>query len=157
VTDTEQRPGAGTGDILELALPDDATAPGEARRSVRATLTRWRLPTLIDACVLASSELVTNAFLRGRPPIGLSLRRRADQVRLDVSDSDPHLDTAPAEDDVNDLAESGRCLDVVRAVADDVGAEGIPHDGKTLFASWQTPSQSPESAVAGHTSGKKQT
>jgi anti-sigma regulatory factor (Ser/Thr protein kinase) len=155
MSDVSARPGVGDGDTVEFALPDDATAPGEARRSVRATLRRWRLPTLIDACVLAASELVTNAFRHGRPPVGLSLRRRANDVRLDVSDSDPDLVTSKGKDDANDLAESGRGLDIVRAVADDVGSEGIPNDGKKVFASWQIRLQSPDSSAAGDTSEKK--
>ncbi len=32
--------------------------------------------------------------------------------------------------------ESGRGLDIVRAVADDVGSEHIPGDGKLVYASW---------------------
>lgn len=154
LTDAQDQPGELTGDTVELALPDDATAPGKARASVRGTLKRWRLPALIDACVLATSELVTNAFRHGRPPIRMSLRRRADAVRLDVSDSEPELVTHTGEDGRNGLAESGRGLDIVRAVADDVGSEGIPNDGKNVFASWQVRSQTPAPA-AGHTPSKK--
>jgi anti-sigma regulatory factor (Ser/Thr protein kinase) len=147
LADAQEQPGSRTGDTVEFALPDDATAPGKARASVRDTLKRWRLPSLIDACELATSELVTNAFRHGRPPIGLSLRRRADAVRLDVSDSEPELVTNTGGDGGDGLAESGRGLDIVRAVADDVGTEGIPNDGKNVFASWHIRSQTPDSSA----------
>ena len=122
---------------MELALPDDATAPGIARGSVRATLTLWRLPNLIDACVLAVSELVTNAHLHGRPPVGLLLRRRLHEVRMEVHDGDPQL-SAGRPDGSPDLAEAGRGLDIVGVVADDTGYERIPGDGKSVYASWHT-------------------
>jgi len=131
------------GDSVRLALPDDATAPGIARRSVRATLTRWQLPKLVDACVLAASELVTNARLHGRPPVGLLLRRTVGGVRLEVNDGDPHLSARPVEEGSPDVAESGRGLDIVGAVSDDTWCERIPGDGKTVVASWRTRPRTP--------------
>jgi anti-sigma regulatory factor (Ser/Thr protein kinase) len=117
-------------------LPNDATAPSEARHAVRAALTRWRLPALVDSCVLTASELVTNAVRYGLPPLGLVIRRRKGAVRIDVSDARPR----PLEDmgcsQPDGLAESGRGLDTVRAVADDLGSEHIPGDGKKVYASW---------------------
>lgn len=77
------------GDTVEVRQPNDGTAAKKARNSVRDTLTRWRLPLIIDACVLAVSEIVTNALRHGRPPVDMLLRRRARDVRRDVHDSDP--------------------------------------------------------------------
>lgn len=75
------------GNTVGMSLPNDATAPTEARHAVRATPTRWRLPALVDSCVLTVSELVTNAVRYGLPPLGLVMRRRKGAVRIDVSDA----------------------------------------------------------------------
>lgn len=136
MNEAQENPDAGPGDNVERFLPNDSTAPGKARRAVRTALIRWRLPALIDACVLATSELVTNALRHGRPPIGLSFKRRRNDVRLEVHDSNPDLDISPGNDDGSSPAESGRGLDITRTVADESGCEHIPNDGKKVFASW---------------------
>jgi anti-sigma regulatory factor (Ser/Thr protein kinase) len=124
------------GNMVGMSLPNDATAPGEARHAVRAILLRWRLPVLVDRCVLTVSELVTNAVRYGLPPISFVIRRRNGEVRIDVNDArpDPLCDMGRLQ--LNRFAESGRGLAIVREVADDVGSEHIPGDGKRVFASW---------------------
>jgi anti-sigma regulatory factor (Ser/Thr protein kinase) len=124
------------GSTVGMSLPNDATAPGEARDAVRATLTRWRLPALVDACVLTVSELVTNAVRYGLPPLGLVMRRRKGAVRIDVSDARPEPLGAMGVSQPDQFAESGRGLAIVREVADDLGSEHIPGDGKNVYASW---------------------
>jgi anti-sigma regulatory factor (Ser/Thr protein kinase) len=119
-----------------MSLPNDATAPGEARHVVRATLTRWRLPALVDSCVLTVSELVTNAVRYGLPPLGLVMRRRNGAVRIDVSDARPEPLGAMRRPQPDESSESGRGLAIVSEVADDSGSEHIPGDGKNVYASW---------------------
>jgi anti-sigma regulatory factor (Ser/Thr protein kinase) len=131
------------GDSVGMSLPNDATAPGAARRVVRDTLTGWRLPALVNSCVLTVSELVTNAVRHGLPPVGLRVRRRVGGVRIDVNDARPEpLDTT-GQPSPTELAESGRGLGIVREVADDVGSEHIPGDGKSVHASWTIPVMPP--------------
>ncbi|MDP9182447.1 MAG: ATP-binding protein [Actinomycetota bacterium] len=129
-------------DSVEVVLPNDATAALRARHAVRSTLTRWRLPHLIDACMLAVSELVTNALRHGSPPISVLLRRHQRDVRLDVHDGDPLSFSARHPGDETDLRESGRGLDIVRAVADESGLERVEGDGKTAFATWHVDTKS---------------
>jgi anti-sigma regulatory factor (Ser/Thr protein kinase) len=119
-----------------MSLPNDASAPSEARHAVRSTLTRWRLPALVDSCVLTVSELVTNAVRYGLPPLGLVMRRRKGAVRIDVNDARPEPLEAMGRSEPNQLAESGRGLGIVREVADHLGSEHIPGDGKSVYASW---------------------
>jgi anti-sigma regulatory factor (Ser/Thr protein kinase) len=133
IRDNAEVPEAST---VGMSLPNDATAPGEARHAVRATLTRWRLPALVDACVLTVSELVTNAVRYGLPPISLVMRRRKGAVRIDVNDARPEALGAMGRSQPDQLAESGRGLAIVREVADDLGSEHIPGDGKKVYASW---------------------
>lgn len=122
------------GNTVAVALPNDERAPGQARRAVRVAFTTWRLGKIVEDAVVAVSELVTNAIRHGLPPVGVLLRRRIGQVRIDVEDARAELPAAAAESD--GLLESGRGLDIVRAVADDVGSAHIPGDGKFVYASW---------------------
>ena len=122
------------GDTARFDLPNDDTAAGQARRDVRLTFTRWRLIAVVEDAALAVSELVTNAVRHGLPPIGLRLRRRVGQVRIDVNDARPEHVTIGERS--SDLSESGRGLEIVDAVADETGSEHIPGDGKFVYAAW---------------------
>ncbi len=130
------------GNTVNFVLPNDARAPGEARRAVRRTFAGWHLPALIDDAVLVVSELVTNAVRHGLPPIGLLLRRRFGKVRMDVEDARP--DALEAVERADPLAEAGRGLEIVRSVSDDVGSEHIRGDGKYVFASWDVADPPPD-------------
>jgi anti-sigma regulatory factor (Ser/Thr protein kinase) len=124
-------------DTVQLSIDDDPGAAAEARRTTRHVLARWRLPALVDSVVLAVSELVTNAMRHGRPPVWLTLRRRAEDLRVDVHDANPGLVRSGAPGNGAE-AESGRGLQIVTALADEVGVEQIPNDGKVVFASFPT-------------------
>lgn len=124
-------------DRVRVELDADARAPGQARRAVREVLVSWRLPGLVDSVVLAVSELVTNALRHGRPPVHVVLRRDARSVSLDVHDAGrtpPAGSTHRPPDD----AESGRGLDIVQALAVDVGCISVPGEGKVVSASFPT-------------------
>jgi anti-sigma regulatory factor (Ser/Thr protein kinase) len=119
---------------VELSLPADPAAVRDAREAVRTTLTRWRLHHLVEVCVLAVSELVTNALRYGRAPIGVRLRRADTKVKIEVQDHGGGAASAPVQEP-DQLAESGRGLGIVRAVADEVEAET---DGvTTVSVSWR--------------------
>lgn len=131
-----KRSGPPQRDEIDVDLPADATAPSAARRTTRGALTRWHLPGLCAPVVLAVSELVGNAVRHGRPPVGMTLRRRDGSVRLEVRDSAPaprHPPEAPAED-----AESGRGLLIVDAVATASGLQDIVDDGKVAWAEFSS-------------------
>jgi anti-sigma regulatory factor (Ser/Thr protein kinase) len=134
--DAQDSPDGSDRNTVGISLPNDATAPGSARHAVRATLTRWRLPALVDSCMLTVSELVTNAVRHGLPPLGLVIRRRKGAVRIEVSDARPEpLQTLNrTQPEVSE--ESGRGLAIVQAVTDELGSEHIPGDGKNVYASW---------------------
>ena len=128
---------AGTADLFSVDLRDDQQAPGEARRCAREALGRWQLPALVDRVVLVVSELVTNSVRYGSPPLRLVLTRRERSVRVDVHDALPQ-EPHPLEGEPDPDAESGRGLLIVSAVADAVGVERVPGDGKNVYASFET-------------------
>ena len=124
------------GDDVQVTLPNDATAPGLARETVRDTLTRWCMPELIDDAELAVSELVTNAVQHALPPVTLRLTQCADEVRVAVSDMRPATLSLvlPVSKDSD---ESGRGRGIVESVSDHCGTEDAA-DGEATnsFASW---------------------
>jgi len=58
----------------------------EARRCVRMTLSEWGLDAILDTVVLLTSEVVTNAVLHARTPVGVVVRRLNKGVSVEVSD-----------------------------------------------------------------------
>ena len=118
---------------VQVPLPADRTAPAVARERTRTALRGWRLPTLLEPLLLVVSELVGNAVRHGRPPVAMLLRRTGSSVRVEVHDEDataPALGAGLPADD----AESGRGGYLVEAVAQDVGVDQVPGDGKVVWA-----------------------
>ncbi len=123
-------------DAVDVALPEDLSAPGQAREVARDALRRWRLPGLLDSVVLAVSELVTNAVRHGRPPVRMVLHLRRDAVRVDVRDAErglPGSTGMPGDD-----AESGRGGAMIADLADESGVQAVPDDGKVVHATFVT-------------------
>ena len=125
-------------EVVRLELSPGPHAPGDARRATRDTLRRWELPALVDRVVLVVSELVTNSVRYGRPPLRLDLRRLRGCVRVDVHDTVPEEPVLHGRPDVDADRESGRGLLIVSVVADEVGVEQVPGDGKNVYASFDT-------------------
>lgn len=108
------------------------------RRILRAYLGIWEMPELADAATLALTELLANV-VRHAPDrrATLLLLRRADGVRVEVTDTCPRPPRSPrppsstAVDD--DLAEGGRGLLLVDSVTDRWGWYPLPGWGKTVW------------------------
>lgn len=132
------------GEDVVVVLPDHEAAAGQAREAVRETFTRWGLSVLVDDAVLAVSELVTNAFKHGRPPVLLRLCQRDGRVTVDVSDTRPA--TVSVEWPVvvsQDSDESGRGRGIVDAVSDHSGTDPRSGEGKSTYASWNVDPHTP--------------
>jgi anti-sigma regulatory factor (Ser/Thr protein kinase) len=123
-------------DGVQVDLPEDLTAPGQARALVRRTLSRRSLPRLLEPVTLAVSELVANAVRHGRPPVALTLSRRRGQVRIEVHDEAPAAAAERQHPDAS--AESGRGLLIVEELADDTGVREVAGDGKVAWADFTT-------------------
>jgi anti-sigma regulatory factor (Ser/Thr protein kinase) len=108
----------------------------------------WQLPAIVEAVVLAVSELVTNAVVHGRPPVALTVRRGSDEVRIGVHDNNPQAPPLSAITAHSRHATSGRGLGIVTVLADSVGCEQVPDDGKIVYASFRTTPEAPRTGVA---------
>jgi anti-sigma regulatory factor (Ser/Thr protein kinase) len=123
---------------VHVALGDDLQAPRRARDAVRRALLDWKLAALVESVVLAVSELVTNALIHGRPPVALTVHRGATEVRIGVHDNNPQEPPIAAVAEHSAEATSGRGLGIVVELADAVGCEQVPQDGKIVYASFRT-------------------
>lgn len=122
--------------VVSLPLPVDVTAPAVARQAVRATLAGLSLDGgPIDDILLATSELVTNAFEHGERPDKLEVEYADGRLTLRVYDSGtgrPRLkQPAPA-------AARSRGLQLVHALSDDWGHE-LCVGGKYVWAVFTLP------------------
>ena len=72
-----------------VTFPDSLLAPTDARSFVRQEGCPTHAAIALDALLLITSELVTNAVRYGRPPIVLRLSCLVSEVRLSVTDTGP--------------------------------------------------------------------
>lgn len=125
-----------------MVSPDPAEV-GTARRFVADTLNEMNCPpTLIEAAVLLTSEVVTNAVLHARigeprPDIGLTVVANDGVVRVEVRDESPTM-PRPGQHDPDAL--SGRGLLLLDALASDWGADpdGDGGSGKLVWFELRT-------------------
>ena len=125
----------------------DEPAVSNARRLVTETLTEWEVPSeTIEEVVLMASELVTNAFLHGRPPIDLRLRVNRGEVTFEVQDRAPYR---PRRRRAQEDDENGRGLQIVSILADRWGSRATG-TGKSV---WCTRAYSTEESASGPMAG----
>ncbi|MFE1783088.1 ATP-binding protein [Streptomyces sp. NPDC059506] len=104
-----------------LFSPGIATAPKVSRDFVRSVLGASGLGHLVDAALLCTSELVTNAYLHASGDIMVRLGLRADAVRISVYDRSLEMPVprCPPSSD-----QHGRGLQLVSCTADRWGVTG---------------------------------
>jgi anti-sigma regulatory factor (Ser/Thr protein kinase) len=121
---------------LTVLLPDDVTAPARARREVRSMLLGLGLgEAQLDDLLLATSELVTNAFEHGECPQRLELSYFEGQLTLQVHDTGSRLPELRAP---SPAAARSRGLVLVQALSEDWGFEFCP-GGKFVWAVFRIP------------------
>ncbi|MFF4575684.1 ATP-binding protein [Streptomyces sp. NPDC001410] len=120
----ERRPDPDSGDLSEA----DAAWPQRLRRIVRAGLTYWGRPDLIETAELLLTELATNALRHGSgPDISVRVYIKDDRCVIEVNDGSP---IRPELRHADPTDEGGRGLFLVESLA----AEwGVSPDGTTTW------------------------
>ncbi|MFD0052030.1 ATP-binding protein, partial [Actinomycetes bacterium NPDC127524] len=120
----ERRPDPGSGGLSEK----DAAWPRRLRRLVRASLTHWGRPDLVETAELLVTELATNALRHGSgPDIGVRVSMPSDHLKIEVNDGSP---LRPELRHAELYDEGGRGLFIVECLA----AEwGVSPDGATTW------------------------
>lgn len=116
-------------------LPADASAPGQARRVLRATLAGEPVDDeTLDAALLCLSELVTNVVMHeGRPP-SMDVERNPTSLTVRIHHEAMESGSAGPRTAADDpLGISGRGLVLVEALTTEWGEESTPPDTTTWF------------------------
>lgn len=110
-------------DIVKRELPPVASSAAVARRAVAEALRRAGFHGDVEAAVLVTSELVTNAIRHARPPLAIEVVADETTATVKVSDGDllglPVLDPHPGASPSG----GGRGLEIVDRLASQWGVE----------------------------------
>jgi anti-sigma regulatory factor (Ser/Thr protein kinase) len=114
----------------QLRLPDDASAPGVARRFLRQAVCELHAARVLDAAELLVSEVVTNGLVHGSPPVVLRVQcDGSETLRVAVSDAS---EDPPVLEHAGDEAVGGRGVELVDLLSDEWGVVEEP-PGKTVW------------------------
>lgn len=113
-------------------LPLDTAAPAAGRHMVREILRAWQVTQeyTVEACLIAVSELVTNAVVHGGGQVRLEAEKREAVIRLAVSDGGSVL---PGRRDSGPLDTKGRGIALIEALATAWGVEEAADGGKSVW------------------------
>src|SRR4051794_25466787 len=109
-------------------------AAGLARDFVRRCATDLASSDVVDALLLCTSELVTNALDHAVPPYWLTITREPGRVRIGVGDASVRL---PMLRRASTVSERGRGIFILDAMATRWGVDPAP-TGKTVWAEFAT-------------------
>jgi anti-anti-sigma factor len=121
---------------VEVVLPSDPSAPARARAEIRQAVAGMLSDYALDAAILMTSELVTNAVVhpqtREGDRVGLRITRYEDRILCEISDAGPGFDPAglgPREPETG-----GRGLLLVESLSSRWGTDRQGRDGR--FSVW---------------------
>lgn len=80
-----------------LSLEASPRAAAAARRWVEAACQQMNRPDLVEAAVMGTSELVTNAVLHAEPPFAIQLRGTREHPRIEVVDHSTRVPVPPEQ------------------------------------------------------------
>ena len=110
--------------LVRAELRGEPASAGDARRLVSRTLREWHLEHLDDSATLLVSEVVTNAVLHARTGLSVELERRAELIRITVSDGSPRQ---PHRRRHGLQSSTGRGLGLLSALATSWGSDPGEH------------------------------
>ncbi|MER7459279.1 ATP-binding protein [Micromonospora sp. NPDC126480] len=114
-----------------LCLPAHRDSPAGARRLVAEHCRSWGRPEAVERATIVTSELVSNAVEHAGTELDVTLVELAGAVRVSVRDRAGDRPDPAGDGDL--LAERGRGIPIVGALADDWGFLTVG-DGKTIWA-----------------------
>jgi anti-sigma regulatory factor (Ser/Thr protein kinase) len=122
----------GYGEEIECTafLPGDVTSVRAARDLVSDALESWGARVDLDAVLLATSELVTNAVIHAGGVESITVRLTPAVARVEVADPDSGV---PVLRDAEADAEPGRGLRTVAALTNRWGVDTNPAGGKVVW------------------------
>ena len=114
-----------------IVLPAEPASAARAREFVRARVQRSDHRELEDAAVLCVTELVANVALHtDSDECTVTFVDEPDDILIEVSDHDRQV---PAIERAGRMAEHGRGLRIVDALAGEWGFRNVPDDGKCVW------------------------
>ncbi|MBV9097834.1 MAG: PAS domain S-box protein [Frankiaceae bacterium] len=114
-----------------MTLPPAPDSARQARRFVSDVLTTAGVDAeRRDTAVLLTSELVTNGIVHALTDLQLTVEATETWVRVEVLDGNPNL---PQRRDYDDEAMTGRGLEMLELLADEVGMQPLADDGKRVW------------------------
>jgi anti-sigma regulatory factor (Ser/Thr protein kinase) len=119
---------------LVVVLPPCPSSARVARELVGNTLRDWRAEELCEDAALVITELVVNAIKHAQTDLELRMVHIDGGVRIEVRDGSTSL---PTRRDATDVAENGRGLRLVDALAARYGVEP-EQTGKRVWVELQS-------------------
>jgi anti-sigma regulatory factor (Ser/Thr protein kinase) len=116
--------------VYAVSTPAVATAPKLCRDFVGGVLESLKLPHLMEAATLCTSELVTNVHRHGEGDVRLELTVEPAHVQVAVYDRSRRL-PLPRHSEADDTG--GRGLFLVAALSDTYGTTPLNADGKAVW------------------------
>lgn len=114
-----------------VTLPPAPDSARQARRFVTDVLTAAGVDSdRRDTAVLLTSELVTNGIVHALTDLQVTVEATRQWVRIEVVDGNPNL---PQRRDYDAEAMTGRGLEMLELLADDMGMQALPDDGKRVW------------------------
>lgn len=117
-----------SGEKYSCELPSTARSVTEARRFVLDALSNWDLDALAETSALLTSEVVTNAVLHARTPVGLVVQRLGEGVSVAVTDGSRRQ---PRSRDATPESTTGRGMALVEQLAS-TWEVTVHRNGKTV-------------------------
>jgi anti-sigma regulatory factor (Ser/Thr protein kinase) len=114
------------------------SAPSQARRFVRQSLSDWGLSELSERVVLTVSEVMTNAVTHGQGRVTLALSATDDRVCVTVADDGRGAPVMRSPDPERGIA-GGWGLHLVDKLADSWGTETRNQQTIVWFEHWRLP------------------
>lgn len=121
-----------TGGIQRLVtLPPAPDSARQARRFVGDVLTTAGIDDdRRDTAVLLTSELVTNGIVHALTELQVTVEATQSWIRVEVVDGNPNL---PRRRDYDDEAMTGRGLEMLELLADELGMQPLADEGKRVW------------------------